>query len=212
MIQYFKAIFTVLFAGSCLITANAKIPENISLRNFEINRISYEWEAFPDRDDFKRIFVDAFYQCYKEIPLDVLKLPASIDVKEWLESFVDDTLDNLKKPESQLLLLSAKKNGIPAAYAVFDMNHFPDYVYLGELSVDPVFQHQGIGKQLVYAIVEQFPETKKIVLVTRKANFQACAFYPAIGFESSEYMQQGYNPELYTGFEYENKIPSSQAF
>jgi len=172
--------------------------------SFTENGVSYEWEFEPDRDSFKRIMVESFYHCYKDLTKDVLKVNS--DLKEWLsQHFSDEFIDGLKNPESPFRLLAAKVDRIPAGYAIFDVSRYPDLVYISELSVDPAFQRRGIGKQLVFSILKPLPQTVRLVLITRKANFQACAFYPSIGFKYSDYIHEGYDPELYIGFEYKNK-------
>ncbi len=169
----------------------------------EPSGISYEWETEPDRESFNRIMVESFVHCYKDIPKNVLKVDS--ELREWLSKhFSDSFLDELKKNGHICRLITAKADRMPAGYALFDISQSPKLIYISELAVDPSFQRRGIGKGLVFSILKFFPEAEKIVLITRKANTQARFFYPSIGFQPSNYIHDGYDPELYTGFEYIN--------
>ncbi len=175
-----------------------------------IDGITYEWKNCLDKESFKRISVEAVYECYKEIPAEELRMDESVGLKESLERWTDDFMQELSKtleqPECSIQIVTAKKEEISVGFAIFEMKTYPASVYLAELVVDSNFQRQGIGKNLVFSVLKRFPEVGKIVLVTRKANFQASAFYPAIGFISSAYMHPGYDPEIYEGFEFMNQF------
>ena len=190
------------------------------LSSFElIEGITYEWNNSLDEEAFKKISVEAVCQCYKDIPAEELlsgsfKIDESIGLKGSLEKWTDDYIQelskNLEQPDCSLQIVTAKKEDIPVGFAIFEMKTYPTSVYLSELLVDPNSQRNGIGKNLVFSVLRRFPELEKIVLVTRKANFQATAFYPAIGFASSDYIHLGYDPEIYESFEFINQISNSE--
>ena len=210
MFHYLRVMLITLMASCWCANIEAKLPEDVQLHNFAIGGTFYEWETKPDLEAFNRVSVEAFYQCYREIPLSAFGFDDSADLKEEIlkmQRDIDEVAIGLQEPGSQLRLLTAKRDEAPVGYVMFDMTLYPEQVYISELAVDPTFQRQGIGTQLVFSILEQLSDIKKLVLITRKVNFQACAFYPAIEFESSDYMHEGYNPELFTGFEYINDYP-----
>lgn len=73
--------------------------------------------------------------------------------------------------------------------------------YLAEMAIAPEFQGQGIGKQLVFSILEKEPATSRILLVTEIMNLWSQAFYKKIGFKPSSFTHPDY-PENFIGFEY----------
>lgn len=85
-------------------------------------------------------------------------------------------------------------------YASFDVNDAMES-YIRYLAVDPSTQHKGIGKRLVYSIIEMFPQISRISLVTRKANLKAINFYKHIGFCESNDQHDGFDSILYMGLE-----------
>ena len=174
------------------------------LKNFTADGVEYRWQKEPDRESFRRIMFESFLFCYRDLTQADLQIDT--DKKTWLSScFSDEFLDQLKLPNSPYRLLAALKESAPVGYALFDLSLYPHQVYLSELAVDLRFQGKGIGKQLVFAPLQSLPDTKKIVLITRKANAQAKAFYKAIGFSPSSFIEKGYSPDLYTGYEYSRK-------
>lgn len=179
-----------------------------------IEGVTYEWKNSLDEEAFKRISVEAVYQCYKDIPTEELlagsfKIDESIGLKgsleKWTDDYIQELSQNLEQPNCSLQIVTAWKEEIPVGFAIFEMKTYPTSVYLSELLVDPNSQRNSVGKNLVFSVLRRFPELEKIVLVTRKANFQATAFYPAIGFASSDYMHLGYDPEIYKSFEFINR-------
>ncbi len=183
-----------------------------------IEGVTYEWKNSLDEEAFKRVSVEAVYQCYKDIPEEELlsgsfKIDESMGLKGSLEKWTDDYIQelskNLEQSDCSLQIVTAWKEAIPVGFAIFEMKAYPASVYLSELIVDPNSQRNGIGKNLVFSVLGRFPELEKIVLVTRKANFQATAFYPAIGFVGSDYIHLGYDPEIYKSFEFINSKKGS---
>ena len=65
-----------------------------------------------------------------------------------------------------------------------------------------LYQRQGIGKNLIHALFDKYPKTKKIFLVTETANAWAQTFYERIGFKASAFIHPDY-PENFTGYEYD---------
>ncbi len=179
-------------------TSGASPPRPKSMRRNQ--EITYEWEREPDREAFKRIMFDSFANCYKDIPKEVLRVS---NVEEWLSNhFSDEFLEGLKKDECVYRLVTAKLDGKPAGYALFDLSHCPEFIYISEMAVDPAYQRKGIGRGLVFSVLKWFPKIEKIVLITRKVNTQARQFYSSLGFQSTDYMENGYDPELYIGYDY----------
>ena len=58
------------------------------------------------------------------------------------------------------------------------------FLFIQDLLVLPSYQRQGIGRQLVNALVDQFPQVRQRVLLTDDQP-QTRAFYENIGFVQS---------------------------
>ena len=58
------------------------------------------------------------------------------------------------------------------------------FLFIQDLLVLPSYQRQGIGRQLVIALVDQFPQVRQRVLLTDDQP-QTRAFYENIGFVQS---------------------------
>src|SRR5579872_329318 len=102
--------------------------------NMNENNITYEWETEPDRDAFQRIMVGSFFNCYKDIPKEVLKVEA--DLKEWLSGHFSDGFFEMLKEDKNLRLVAAKVDRVPVGYALFDLGQCPQQIYISEMAVD----------------------------------------------------------------------------
>jgi len=58
-----------------------------------------------------------------------------------------------------------------------------DHIYISGLIVIPEFQGQGIAREVMNNILEQFKEIKRIDLVTHPDNVIALKLYQSLGFE-----------------------------
>lgn len=59
------------------------------------------------------------------------------------------------------------------------MTDFVYTTYLSDLAVDEAYQHQGIGKKLLFMMKEAIPKAKLILLAAPAAE----SYYPKIGLE-----------------------------
>lgn len=170
-----------------------------SLHNFEKNGISYEWESHPNPVVFEKVVVESVYDCYEQIPRSVLGIDSEVNMRAWIAETWLKILDEMHDPRNKLHLLVAKKEKNPVGYAFFDLKEYP-HVYISEIVVDPRCKRQGIAKELVFCIMDQLPNVTRVSVMTRKANFQACAFYEALGFQSASFIKEGYDENLFKSF------------
>ena len=111
--------------------------------------------------------------------------------------FAEKVMPRLKKP--LLLAVAIDQNRI-IAYAIFEK--FAMNYYLAEMAVQPEYQGKGIGKKLVFSILEKDPAAKKIVLLTEIENRWSRPFYEKIGFKPSTFYLPDYSPEIFTAYEF----------
>ena len=172
------------------------------LRNFEKNGISYEWEADPDFYLCKMFFSDAFITSYSQIPLEDLGFYGRASMVQKISDAFDEFYLQFKSGQSGLHWLTAKEGGLPVGMMVVDLSKFPEEAYIAQMAVEKMHQRQGIASAMVSALMEQLPEAARFVVITRKANGTARAFYSGFGFKDSAYIHEGYSPEWYAGYEY----------
>ncbi len=158
--------------------------------------VMYEWINGGDLIGEEEVFINAFSEAYRDLYLDV-------DNKyELLKNAFEDERNELNNDSKNIYCISAKKDNKVVGYASFEEGDNPYEVYIRQMAVDPSCWSRGIGRNIVFAILDKLPDTKKIVLITRSTNNIACTFYRTLGFKNSEYMHEGYDPNVYQGFEY----------
>ena len=84
-------------------------------------------------------------------------------------------------------------------FAIFEKWEGQNY-YLAEMAILPEYQRQGIGKKLVFSILNRDDKAEKILLVTEKGNTSAQAFYEKIGFRRSHFRHPEYTE--FMGYEF----------
>lgn len=160
--------------------------------------VQLDWISNGDLQQEETIFLKAFLNAYKDIPLDVLKVK---DVTAFLQEAFNDERADFNNPEKEILWVVAKENNKAIGFATFEKTDNAGEVYIRQLAVDPAFQGGGVAKKMVMAILERLPEAKKLVVSTRKINIGACSFYKKLGFSETERPHDGLSPERYVGFE-----------
>lgn len=168
------------------------------------NGIAYVWEHEPNCLTSKKIFLDAFVKCYRQVPLDVLQKSSNEEIVQWLDEFFEEMYVDYKNSKSNLWL-SAKLDDQVVGFLVVDIAKHPEEIYLAQLAIDPAYQRRGIGSSMIRCLFERFSECRRFVVITRCVNEEAKSLYSALGFAPSSYMHHGYSQELYTGFEYINQ-------
>jgi ribosomal protein S18 acetylase RimI-like enzyme len=149
--------------------------------------------------DEEKVFVNAFSEAYRAIPLEVLGVKS---VQSFLTEAFNEERADLAKAEETIYFFSARVRDQVAALISFSPTEIPHEVYIRALAVDPSYKNQGIGKALVSLCTMQLPDTVKLTLATRRVNTGACEFYKKLGFTEMNTVPHNYNPERYIGLEY----------
>lgn len=146
----------------------------------------------------KKVFIDSFSEAYKNIPLDVLKVES---LPKFLNAAFEEEENDFASKKANTVFISAKnENAKVVGFVSFANNS--DHVYIRSLAVDPEFRGCGLGKALVFCVLNVFKNCRCLKLMTRKVNSLARCFYTKIGFSESAYIHQGITPERYIGYEY----------
>lgn len=137
------------------------------------------------QQEIKEVFIKAFLPQKRE-PLEAYH---AYFEKGFIPRFEKGNLVNAAYSDDKMV-----------GFAIFEKWDDQSY-YLAEMAVIPEFQGQGIGKKLVFSILEKDPSINRILLVTEVKNVWSQAFYNKIGFIPSSFKHPDY-PENFIGFEY----------
>jgi|GEM_PF-2787615 ribosomal protein S18 acetylase RimI-like enzyme len=166
--------------------------------------VAFERVVSGDLSEGKRVFVEAFWKTtegYSE--------GASLD--EFITDVVDKTWEDWKsleqlfqKKDPNAFFIYAKQNGKVVGFALFTKTDNKDLkeVYIDQMAINSSEQRSGIGSALIdYFIKTLMPEVERIVLITRRTNVNALAFYVKNNFRECGYMHEGYDSTVYVGYE-----------
>jgi GNAT superfamily N-acetyltransferase len=96
-------------------------------------------------------------------------------------------------------LLVVEKNDQVAGWTLLLCNE--QSVIIDIMCVDPLFQKQGVGKALIGAIKEYFPEIRSIAVVTKKVNAVSPFFYERLGFVKTDFLYANHTSDEFQGYE-----------
>lgn len=101
----------------------------------------------------------------------------------------DDITRALLTPTSTLLIAEIDNQLMGTVMTGYDGHR--GWIYY--LAIDPHFQRQGFGKQLVEAaeLWLKFQGAPKVLLMVRKSNEEVLNFYTSIGYEDGEVIVLG---------------------
>lgn len=157
-----------------------------------------EWDHSLDYSTEQEVFLHAFSNVYDELGTEALHVP---DIHAFLEEAIKEEVQ-LAKRDPDIHWVRAKEKDRTVGMIIFETHHYPDEVYIRQTSLEPEFQRRGIGRELVLSLFDRFPETGKVVVITRKVNAPSIEFYHALGFTDCPYMHEGYDPDRYFGMEF----------
>ena len=162
--------------------------------------------ATADLSQERAVFVSAFGNAYKDVPLAVFNTAFTSveDVNHWLGEVFDEEVALLREGKS--FCVHALNGNDPVGVIFFErLPERPHGVYIRQTAVQPNFQRRGIGRKLVLSIREGLavlPDTESLYLIVRVVNPRAIDFYKSAGFVRSDFMYPGYDPLKYIGFEW----------
>ncbi len=159
------------------------------------NRYAVEWNQPGNRQEAQQLFIDTFHALYKDSPQ--VQIP---DLREWLREGFQDDMDTMLNDSKRYRWVVAKREGRTLGFAAFDTQD-PQGIYVMQMAVHPSLQGRGVGRQLLFSILNQFPDADQMVLITRRMNERSIAFYERFGFKRSRYMRPGYDVGKYIGLE-----------
>ncbi len=162
-------------------------------------QVALEWVTSGTLAEERKVFMSAFKMAYTGFSLETLKIK-SLD--GFLTAVFDEEVADVNDKSKKVYFVTARKAGKVVGFAAFDETKNPHEVYIRQLAVDPASWGSGIGKDLIFSILQKLPSTKKFVVMTRKVNQIARKFYLKVGFTVCNFLHEGLDPERYIGYEY----------
>jgi len=113
-------------------------------------------------------------------------------------SYRKNLIDYAKKLSSNATFILAKNKNSIVGFAAFYFNPAPQAAYLALIAVDNNFQGLGIGKSLIYKLIEYctMHNSAGILLEMRAKNFKLLKFYHSMGFGIKEKFESSLNGEI----------------
>ena len=89
-------------------------------------------------------------------------------------------VDGWKEELKKCVVYLIKKDGVVVGNTSYERQN--GAVYLSGLAIEPEFQHQGIGREVLQRILEEVKDTSRIWLVTHPDNAASLRLYQSLGF------------------------------
>jgi ribosomal protein S18 acetylase RimI-like enzyme len=105
----------------------------------------------------------------------------------------------LTKQPPEAFFAVAKKNSAVVGFVIFDVVK-PGEAFVNPLMIHPSMQSVGLGKELLFSVLKQKPDLKRIFLATSCDHADAIAFYKHLGFK--EFDHQEYHGKQVVFFEW----------
>lgn len=137
------------------------------------------------------VYVSAFETVYKDTWTQ--------ESKDYFLHLFDEYMDQLQK-DDRMILMDVMENDTLLGWTLFKRDNNSAIVEL--LCVDPMHWRRGIGKKIILAIRETFPDITHMALVSYKLNPISHSFYPALGFKKTDFQQPQYKAEDMQGYEW----------
>ncbi|MDF2578272.1 MAG: hypothetical protein K0S74_1756 [Chlamydiales bacterium] len=145
-------------------------------------------------EKIKNLIISTFEKVYEPFTEKDLNIS---DKRKFLEELAEEDIRKNAQAPSSMPWLIAKQDEKVIGYSSFDLSQSPDEIYIRLLCVSPESQGQKLGEKLIFPIVDLYPNKKYLTLTTRKLNERALGFYKKLGFETTDKVYEGVDPNLY---------------
>lgn len=144
---------------------------------------TFAWNSASKQDwkKIQKIFIAAFMDSYKNVPMPNLKTSFSEYFKVYFEGEYHEIMkqDQAKKIDYLVTYFEDE----PVAFFTAEHNWKTARAYLRLATVSPQFYRQGIGKFAMEEICRHFNTNGRIELIVRPQNLDGVAFYRAYGMK-----------------------------
>ncbi len=104
------------------------------------------------------------------------------------------TLDSIHEDFKNYIFLKAVYNN--TIVGSVKIGNTSEYCWVGRLMVNPGFQNKGIGRKLMIAAEQQYPDAKQYLLYTGYKSLKNIKLYESLGYIKSGDYCNDRNPEL----------------
>lgn len=159
-----------------------------------------------DLKSTRDMYVKSFYHNYRNIPIADLnpQFKTIADVENWFGSSFDEEQNLLNK--NKIILVQAILNNEVIGMVSFEKLPFENNaVSLRNIAISADHQRTGLGKYLVFSIINIASEITTIFVIVNHLNQIAVKFYENIGFCESKHTREGYDSAKYIGLEWHKK-------
>jgi len=162
----------------------------------------------------RKLFVRTFDQFYKEIEAQ-LKLQTNKTLFEWLQETFDEMQDEMLAKKCRCFMLCSSddaakndnKQGIIGFLTLKEEEN--GSVYIAQFAIEAELKRRGYGARLLQYLGTIYPPGTSYWGLCRRANIPAVKFYLKQGakFMDNEEVatKYGYDPTLYTGFQFTDR-------
>lgn len=185
-------------AASRVLTINPKEGLQWTFIDKKGNTIDFEWCNASALEAVRSVYVDAyahenlFQAFFDESNLDEARARLGYSWSCRSAHY----REMLKKQPPEAYFAIAKQGSKIIGFALFDRSRVrgassirgvfpPEEVFVSPIMILPEAQGTGVGKELLFSILRQFPNLKKISLDTSK-RLPASGFYRHLGFQQVE--------------------------
>ncbi|NGX50571.1 MAG: hypothetical protein K1060chlam2_00417 [Chlamydiae bacterium] len=158
----------------------------------------FEWDREEDFQEAAELFVDSFLFAYQDYTPQQLGVK---DIEIFLSDVIADELSLKEEDPDAIHWLIAKQKGEVVGLLILELTKYPE-VYGRQLAITPSHMRRGVGTEFVNILLENLPETSRLVAITRVVNQTSSHFIESLGFTRVDYMHEGYDLNKYVGFEY----------
>ncbi|CAF0850951.1 unnamed protein product [Adineta steineri] len=167
----------------------------------------------PTFSILRNLFVRSFDEFYNKIE-NQLNIKSQKNLLQWLDETFDEEQELiLSRKYRCFILYTYDKNDLKEIISGFLTLKEEEQgsVYIAQVAVHLDMKRRGYGAQLLKHLHDIYPANTKYWGLCRRANRPALQFYLKLGAQFMENddiaTKYGYNPELYTGFEFVDTVP-----
>ncbi|CAF1422124.1 unnamed protein product [Adineta steineri] len=168
----------------------------------------------PTFSILRHLFVRSFDEFYNKIE-NQLNLKSQKNLLQWLDETFDEEQECiLSRKYRCFILYTYDKNDLKetiSGFLTLKEEEEQGSIYIAQVAVHLGMKRRGYGAQLLKHLRDIYPANTKYWGLCRRANRPALQFYLKLGAQFMENddiaTKYGYNPELYTGFEFVDTVP-----
>jgi len=188
------------------ITLSFQILHAWEFKDNQGQNFSLETCLNSDLDACRTVFVAAFSQAYTDFSEEDLGVNNKL---AFLESAFDSLYNDVITGQQDLLVV--KDQDCVIGLVGFKATEVERQYYISQLAVHPDYWGRSIGFHLVTSVFQLYQSVESLLVMPRKINLRARHFYLSLGFHESSYIHAGYDPNKYTGFEWNKEIQNTSA-